>query len=403
MKVLHVINTLGAGGAEKLLTEMLPLMKQKGIQSQVFVLSKNHAFFLSTFLEEGIPISFSRSKKLYSFLQIRRIREIAKNGNFDLIHCHLFPAQFWCSIGIPSLGIPLITTEHSTKNRRRKSRIFNWIDEYLYGRFDRIICNSQATKKSLLHWLPKLQTKVTVVRNGVALRNFYEARPYSTETLIGGSPKQSRWILMVSSFSEAKDQATVIRALTMLPVKYHVILVGDGPKRYEIESLVTTLQLTERVHFLGLRNDIPAIMKTVDILVQSSYWEGFGLSAIEGMASGLPVIVSEIPGLADTVRKAALTFPCGNFSALAKIILDLEQSSRYMYYHQKSLNESKHFDITTMVFAYIKNYEQILRESNCCPRIRKFYHAGSSIDSIGNLFHSANRKGNKHTQKGSEA
>ena len=90
---------------------------------------------------------------------------------------------------------------------------------------------------------------------------------------------------MVASLSAAKDQDSIIRALSELPEEYRVQLVGDGPRRKELETLVDSLHLMNRVDFLGICSDIPQILVNSDINVMSSHWEGLSLSSIEGMSS----------------------------------------------------------------------------------------------------------------------
>ncbi len=77
--------------------------------------------------------------------------------------------------------------------------------------------------------------------------------------------------------------------MVLLPDNYSLCLIGDGVRRPVCEELVKKLNLERRVIFLGLRNDVPRLLKTSDVVVTSSYWEGFGLATVEGMAAGKPV------------------------------------------------------------------------------------------------------------------
>ena len=106
---------------------------------------------------------------------------------------------------------------------------------------------------------------------------------------------------MVARFSEQKDQPTLIKAIKELPENVHLLLIGEGTLKQKNENLAKEIGVSDKVHFLGFRNDVERILKTVDIVVLSSNWEGFGLAAAEGMAAGKPVIASKVEGLREIV------------------------------------------------------------------------------------------------------
>ena len=361
MRVLHIINSLRMGGAEKLLAKMACLMKANGVDVELLVLDRKGAMFMDLLQEREVSFSFSPIQTLYSFLQTKAIKALAKNQAYDIIHTHLFPAQLWSTMALSRSGIPLITTEHSTYNRRRDYKIYRKIDRWMYGKYAKIICNSQVTKDCLEQWVPETPPKTVLIHNGIDLEAFDSAEAYPREILINGYDPGIRLLLKVSSFSQAKDHATVIRALADLPDRYHLLLVGEGPKEKEIRNLTASLGMNPRVHFLGVRTDVSRIAKSVDVLIQSSHWEGFGLSVVEGMACGLPVIVSRTPGLADIFQKAALSVPVGNAQALAEMVRKLEDPSLYQAYATMSLEESKHFSLSKMVSDYECVYDQVIR------------------------------------------
>lgn len=362
MKVLHIIPTLRAGGAEKLSVDLLVSMKNQGIDAELLILDGEDSRFMKPLAEKEISVTISSVKNAYSVRQIREIREIVGRSHPDIVHAHLFPAQLWSACSLHSLEIPLITTEHSTYNRRRKHLLCKILDCRMYGKYRRIICNSLATKKALEEWLPELSLKTVLIYNGIAEDVYAKAEPYPKRSFIPGDPDYLRVIVKVSRFTQAKDHTTVIRALSILPDRYHLLLVGEGPKETETRRWVESIGVSKRVHFLGVREDVPRVLKTADILVQSSHWEGFGLSVVEGMAAGLPVIVSETPGLAETFANSVQTFPRGDAKALSERILNLESPSLYENQKEKSLAAAKKFGISGMVSEYVKVYNQVLEE-----------------------------------------
>jgi glycosyltransferase involved in cell wall biosynthesis len=140
----------------------------------------------------------------------------------------------------------------------------------------------------------------------------------------------------------------------------HLILVGDGPLRPEIESLVKNIGIKDRVHFLGKRSDVPQIIKMADVYVQSSQWEGFGIAALEAMAGGLPVVASRVPGLSEVVGDAGLLFKPGDSFELASMLNRLLNDDicrkKIM---EKCVSRAQLFGIENTVEGYVSIYYQI--------------------------------------------
>ena len=131
----------------------------------------------------------------------------------------------------------------------------------------------------------------------------------------------------------------------------------------ENKKLAQQIKVENRVHFLGFRNDVERILKTVDIVVLSSNWEGFGLAAAEGMAAGKPVIASSVPGLAEIVKDAGILFPKGDYHVLAKYIKKIIFSkSQYNSISRCCYNKSVLFNITRMVNQYTDIYKELKRD-----------------------------------------
>jgi len=182
--------------------------------------------------------------------------------------------------------------------------------------------------------------------------------PYTKKEL--GFNENQYIIIQVASFTPQKDQNTLIKALSRLPKDYCLLLVGDGPLIEKSKTLVRQLNLTNRVHFLGIRNDVPRLLKSVDVVVLASHYEGLSLSCIEGMASGKPFVASNTPGLGDIVQNAGILFEDKDDGKLAEILEKLTKDKTY--YNHITLNcrrKAQLFDIHSMVNSYIKLYNNL--------------------------------------------
>ena len=126
------------------------------------------------------------------------------------------------------------------------------------------------------------------------------------------------------------------------------------------QELVNELNLSDKIHFLGVRNDIPQLIKSSYIGIQSSNWEGFGLTAVELMAGGIPVVASNVEGLKQVVGGAGLLFERGNNKQLATIVNKL-LSNQILYddVKLKCMERSRKYDVITMVNKYLMVYKSL--------------------------------------------
>ena len=154
----------------------------------------------------------------------------------------------------------------------------------------------------------------------------------------------------------------MIKAFGLLPKdKFELWLVGDGVRRSELEGLAQLKGVSESTKFWGIRNDIPAILKSSDIVVMSSHFEGLSLSSIEGMSVGKPFIASDVDGLREITEGAGLLFEHGNYEQLAKLILDLSNNPELnKTLSGRCLHRALQYDIAKMVEGYISVYESLL-------------------------------------------
>ena len=193
----------------------------------------------------------------------------------------------------------------------------------MYSRYRRVVCVSGETGTMLQVWLarPDLAGRIVVIPNGIDRRRMSGVVPAEDLAVRTGFK-----VLMVAAFRPEKDQSTLIRALNFLPEDYRLFLAGgaETPENQALmdkcRQLVSDFGLTERVRFLGVRTDVPALLAAADVFVLSSHHEGLSLSVLEGMASGTPVVACDVEGLRDIVQDAGLLFPFGDARKLADII-----------------------------------------------------------------------------------
>lgn len=130
-----------------------------------------------------------------------------------------------------------------------------------------------------------------------------------------------RLLLSVGRLAEEKNHAGLLRAFARLAESCSDVglwIAGDGPLREALLRQRAALGLDERVVFLGVRHDVPDLMRAADVFVLSSRFEGFGLVVAEAMASGTPIVATDAGGVAEVLDGAGILVPVGDDAALAR-------------------------------------------------------------------------------------
>lgn len=357
MRILQVITSLQTGGAEKIVVDLSLKLKARGHEVDVVAFVGGPSIFKQALVDGGCGvIEFSDNEGVYSLKHIKRLKRLMPQ--YDIVHTHNTSPQLFVAMAKGKCKAKLVTTEHSTNNRRRSLKGYGWIDRWMYRRYDKIVCISDIAKEKLLeHIGDKYVPDVLTINNGVDVERFYIAQEAE-----GLRMPDTFTTVMVAGFREAKDQDTLIRAMAMLPSQYQLWLVGDGVRRGELESVIASAGVGDRVSLLGIRSDVPQVLKSADVVVMSSHWEGLSLSNIEGMSSGRPFVASDVDGLREVTNGYGVLFPHGDAEALAGIIRKLHDDKAYYdevaeKCHQRALM----FDIDKMVDGYEGVYEELIR------------------------------------------
>lgn len=356
MRILHVITSLRIGGAERLITHILPLFRKHGIKVELALFDATSTKFLSEIEAHGIKIYKlgNKFRDIYNPLQIIKLRKLLSANKYNLIHTHNTACQLFTAIAAKISKNPpiLVTTEHNTSNRRRYWGWYKWIDKWMYMQYTSITCCSDAVRDRLVKsgavtHPPNLIT----ISNGVKL----------TSNTIKELKLKGRPIVMVAAFRPQKDHVTAIKAMTYLPSDIHLYFAGEGETMATVKDFVTKNNLDGRVHFLGNIYDIPSLYSSSRCAVLSTRHEGLPLSVIEAMASGTPVIATDVPGVTEIIGDAGLLVPESDPLALANAILKtIDDSPQRDALITAGLKRASMYDITTTANRYISLYNNLI-------------------------------------------
>lgn len=352
MKLLHVITSLYTGGAEMLVVNLIPRFVELGYEVGVVVFNGEDTPLMERLAKECPQcVIYKLGNSFYNPWYIIKLMRIMRK--YDIVHTHNSSPQLFSAIANLYCQKKLVTTEHSTNNRKREQGgLLRIVDKWMYGQYHLVICISVIAEKKLEDYLGCVKCHIFTINNGVDVAHFHNALPVD-------SLKTNKFVVvMVAGFREAKDQDTVIRAMSLLSKEqYELWLVGNGDRRSVLEKLISELGLCDNVKLMGERTDIPNVLQTADVVVMSSHWEGLSLSNIEGMSVGKPFVASNVYGLKEVTKDYGILFPHRDVEALAKIISQLHEDKQfYQQIADKCYERAKQFDISKMVIQYNEKY-----------------------------------------------
>lgn len=297
-RVLYVIDSLRPAGAEVLLCNVVErASKTGGVVPDVAVLYGGGALE-GRLRSMGVSVHDLGFRGHWDLARgIRRVRRLVQERAPDLVHTHLFPAFYVASLAMRGglARVPLVHTEHSAFNRRRRLPGARVVDRAVYDRFHRVVCVSDEVERNLLQWLPALGGRTTVIHNGVAVP---EAAWSAT------SPK--RWdVLAVARLAYPKGIDVLLEAVALHVRRgregVRVAIAGDGPERESYLRLADRLGIGRNVTFLGQVADVEARLREARTFVLPSRWEGLSIALLEAMALGMPIVATRVSGSAQVL------------------------------------------------------------------------------------------------------
>jgi glycosyltransferase involved in cell wall biosynthesis len=232
------------------------------------------------------------------------IHSILKALRPDLVSTHSSKAGILGRLAARALGIPTIFTAHGWAFTpgipRWEAAVYRRIERWAAPYASRIITVSDFDRELAVREGVTQPGKVVTVHNGMPdIDQRLRAQP-------GRSPVR---IVMIARFEPQKDHATLFQALTgLLREVWQLDLIGDGALMSEAQAMTRELGLAERVRFLGQRTDVAERLAEAQIALLISNWEGFPRSILEAMRAGLPVVASDVGGIAESVKDGETGF-----------------------------------------------------------------------------------------------
>jgi glycosyltransferase involved in cell wall biosynthesis len=334
LRIAYLIDSLGGGGSERSLAEMLPYLVRAGVEPRVFVLTEPEAGFSNLVRTDGIAVeALPVGSRLRKLLALRR--HLAE-WRPQLLHTALFYSDVLGRIAAIGTGIPVLSSlvnsgyspERRSDPRVRRwrfetvRRIDGWTSRHLT---DHLHSVSQATKESAVRWLGLPPEKITVIRRGRDLERLGEPGPERRRRA------RAKWniadeealVVNVGRHAYQKAQIVLLEAVARLvehgyPIRL-VVAGGEGSCTDALREFIDAHDLGGRVLLAGFVEDVPELLAAGDVFAFPSRLEGLPGAVLEAMAMALPIVASDIGPLQEIFPEdeGALLVEQGSATALA--------------------------------------------------------------------------------------
>jgi glycosyltransferase involved in cell wall biosynthesis len=286
-----VIGQLTVGGAEG---QLLQVVRRLGPRFEpiVYSLSARPTAMRSALAEQGIAV---REIVGSGLSRTRRLAAALREDRIDIAHSWLFIANAYVAAA-KLTGGPwhLVTAARNCKVQGLASRLANVV---AFRVSERIVVNSVDVETYITREYRAPRDRIRVIANGVDTGRFRPA-----ESNAGGRPLH---VVTVGRVVRQKNHALFLDAARQLlerGVDARFTIVGDGPLRAELGKRAAELGIAAQVTFAGERHDVEEILRTADLFWLTSSWEGMPNAVLEALASGVPVVVTEVSGTRELVE-----------------------------------------------------------------------------------------------------
>ncbi len=307
MKVCHVMHTMGVGGAEVLISNMI----RRGSPEVEFcvVLLDEMGPLGDQLAGEGIEVRCVGRRPGVDWRLLGDLKKTFIELAPDLVHCHQYTPWFYGGWAAARSKLPVVFTEHGRHqpDRPRVRRIL--FNRYLLRRTGAITAVSGSIKRALVENEKLPADRIRVLYNGIDHHRFFadEAGRRRMRDELHLAPDELA-IGHAGRLMSVKNQAMLLRALARLrdlrpDLEWKALLAGKGPLEEELRRLHAELELGERVVFLGQRRDVPELLRAFDVFALSSFSEGTSVTLLEAMATELPVVATRVGGNPELIEE----------------------------------------------------------------------------------------------------
>lgn len=327
MKIVHLVWAGVIGGAERIALQLAASQNETGNAVEIWFLS-NGGPIMSEAERLGLKTRLGSLRNGWDIPGAIRLHRLLSNHNPDVIHVHTFSVGFYVGLLLRKQTVVLYH-EHGcifSIDGWRK-RLHKMILRRVVHLADACIAVSEASRRVLIQTLSIENNAIRTIPNGVDLSLFTQGKKAPSIKSELGIPESFPVIGTVGRLAREKGMDNFLRAAALIHAQLpdvRFVIVGDGPCRTELTAMADELKLKDSVVLLGMRNDVPRLLTAFDLFILASRQESFGISLVEAMACGVPVLAFGIGGIPEIVNeRCGVLLSPGDVEGLAEQAISL--------------------------------------------------------------------------------
>lgn len=298
MKVLLIIDHFGPGGAQRQIVELACGLKRRGHEIEMFVYFPEYDFFRPLLEEHLITVHAYAKRKGFSFGVLAKLIELVRDRRFDLLVSYLSSANIYAELAVPFSGGSKLVVSERTSHHDDKAPMRDCLRRAMHVLSDKVVANSRTQRD----WLKQkwwLRTKANYIYNGIDLQKFHPNQP-----IVEGT--DGLHLIGIGRVGSEKNILNLIAALDIMLRESgdapHISWAGprdesESGRNYcrQVDEMLEGLpEIRRRWHWLGIQADVAELLRRYQVLIHPSFYEGLPNVVCEALASGVPVLASDV-------------------------------------------------------------------------------------------------------------
>lgn len=318
VRVLHVITRMIVGGAQENTMLSCALIDRERFPSDLLcgeetgpegeLHTESRARGVRLLLEPDLV----RDPRPWKDLRVtKRLERVMREGRYDIVHTHTAKAGILGRIAARRARVPIVVhTVHGWSFRHSRGRLewelYTRSERWCAGWTDAMIVVAEADREEGLRRGIGTAGQYSLIRSGIEIEAYRDVTASRAATRASlGIPLDALVVGTVGRLVRQKaplDMVAAFRHLAAVREDAHLVFVGEGPLHREVVAAVAAAGLTGRVHLLGLRRDVPALLHAFDVFALASHFEGLPRVFPQAMAAGLPIVATRVDGAPDAIE-----------------------------------------------------------------------------------------------------
>jgi glycosyltransferase involved in cell wall biosynthesis/2-polyprenyl-3-methyl-5-hydroxy-6-metoxy-1,4-benzoquinol methylase len=354
--VAYILPTLSAGGgAERLVMQLAARMPEQGYESHI-IANVRGGGLEALLRKQNIPFTVLHRKGIFGrFKNIKQLKHLLQDLNPDIVHTHLFAADFWGRIAARRAKIKnIVTTLHNVKIHFGSIGIQIMRALKSYSKI--YVAISFDVAEYLKKTIKVSKDKVKIIQNGVESSKIVKRQNQPFHDI----PR----FVFIGRLESQKNPDILLKALAEVRGSWECFIYGEGSMERDLKHLADELGILPRLYWEGVVENTHSVYSKNDVFILPSAWEGFGLVAVEAAVAGIPMIVSDLPVMKELFGEKVTKVTPGSIEELTKAIEDIlgrPADAIAQAQHLASEDFTK-FSIDRMASEHVKLYNSITKQ-----------------------------------------